>query len=237
MKIGLHIRGLFLDADFTRTRDVEPWPNELHSLAEQEIKSKAKNNNNSTIIATTATDGIEFIPVHEKDPADNIHSTPIIEHNHADDILVHPIYEQNPSDNILSTPIPDPQLPDVCGIPILEPGCIDNIIEQRTTDPKNKKEPAPTQKEQDKSAYKDATEPRSRYAKTETDITRDEFEKNLLKDGWAKSVSKDGKVVIHEKNGARYVIRDNAKSTGGPTADYYKAGSEVINSKIRLGDV
>ncbi len=93
----------------------------MHSLAEQEIKSKAKNNNNSTIIATTATDGIEFIPVHEKDPADNIHSTPIIEHHPADDILVHPIHEFDPSDNILSTPIPDPQLPDICGIPILEP--------------------------------------------------------------------------------------------------------------------
>ncbi len=113
------------DADFTSTRDVEPWPNELHSLAEQENKSKAKNNNNSTIIETTATDGIEFIPVHEKDPADNIHSTPIIEHHPADDILVHPIHEQNPSDNILSTPIPDPQLPDVYGIPILETGSMD----------------------------------------------------------------------------------------------------------------
>ncbi len=93
----------------------------MHSLAEQEIKSKAKNNNNSTIIETTADDGIEFIPVHEKDPADNIHSTPIIEHHPAYDILVHPIHEFDPSDNILSTPIPDPQLPDVCGIPILEP--------------------------------------------------------------------------------------------------------------------
>jgi hypothetical protein len=97
----------------------------LHSLAEQEIKSKAKNNNNSTIIETTADDVIEFIPIHEKDPADNIHSTPIIEHNRADDILVHPIHEFDPSDNILSTPIPDPQLPDVCGIPILEPGSMD----------------------------------------------------------------------------------------------------------------
>jgi hypothetical protein len=93
----------------------------LHSLAEQEIRSKTKNNNNSTFIKTTADDGIEFIPVHEKDPADNIHSTPIIEHHPADDILVHPIHEFDPSDNILSTPIPDPQLPDVCGIPILEP--------------------------------------------------------------------------------------------------------------------
>ena len=112
----------------------------MHSLAEQEIKSKAKNNNNSTIIETTADDGIEFIPVHEKDPADNIHSTPIIEHNPADDILVHPIHEFDPSDNILSTPIPDPQLPDVCGIPILEQDNKDIYNTKRGSKPSEKKE-------------------------------------------------------------------------------------------------
>lgn len=65
--------------------------------------------------------------------------------------------------------------------------------------------------------------------------TINEFEKNLLDEGWSKSVSKDGKVVIYEKDGARYVIREDAKSTGGPTADYYKPGSKQIDTKIRMG--
>ena len=82
--------------------------------------------------------------------------------------------------------------------------------------------------------YKDITSPESRYPNTETNITRNQFEKTLQKDGWNKSISKDGKVNFYEKNGSRYVVRDAAKSTGGPTADYYKLGSDNINAKIRL---
>jgi RHS repeat-associated protein len=85
------------------------------------------------------------------------------------------------------------------------------------------------------SKYEDITSPTSRYHNRGTDVTRQEFEKNLVEEGWTKSVSKDGKVVIYEKEGARYVIREDAKSTGGPTADYYKPGSNKIDTKIRLG--
>jgi hypothetical protein len=68
----------------------------------------------------------------------------------------------------------------------------------------------------------------------ETDVTRGQFEKNLSESGWSKSTSADGKTEIYTKGGARYVVRDGAKSTGGPTADFYAPGSKSIDVKIRL---
>ena len=59
--------------------------------------------------------------------------------------------------------------------------------------------------------------------------------KNLIDSGFVRSISRDGKVVVLEKDGARYIIRDAAKSTGGSTADFYRAGSGSIDVKIRLG--
>ena len=68
----------------------------------------------------------------------------------------------------------------------------------------------------------------------ESNVTRSIFERNLSQSGWSRSVSKDGKVVNYEKDGAKYSVRDSARSTGGPTADYYKAGSDKPDLKIRL---
>jgi hypothetical protein len=85
------------------------------------------------------------------------------------------------------------------------------------------------------SKYEDITSKRSRYTNKSTDVTKVEFEKNLLENGWTKSISKDGKTIILEKDGAKYVLRDFSKSTGGPTADFYKAGSKSFYIKIRLG--
>ncbi|MFN9876851.1 MAG: hypothetical protein ACK557_00095, partial [Planctomycetota bacterium] len=85
------------------------------------------------------------------------------------------------------------------------------------------------------SLYDDVTAAGSRYANRATDVPKATFEKNLINDGWASSVSKDGKTIILEKDGARYVLRDGARSTGGPTADYYRSGSQGIDLKIRLG--
>jgi hypothetical protein len=76
------------------------------------------------------------------------------------------------------------------------------------------------------SLYDDVTRTGSRYANRATDVSKAGFEKNLIDSGWARSVSKDGKTIILQKDGAKYVLRDGAKSTGGPTADYYKAGSQ-----------
>ncbi|MCB1207684.1 MAG: hypothetical protein KDK97_00090 [Verrucomicrobiales bacterium] len=82
--------------------------------------------------------------------------------------------------------------------------------------------------------YDDVTRAGSRYANRATDVSKAIFEKNLIDSGWARSVSKDGKTIILQKDGAKYVLRDGAKSTGGPTVDYYKPGSQGIDVKIRL---
>ncbi len=85
------------------------------------------------------------------------------------------------------------------------------------------------------SKYVDVTEKGSLVHNRTTNITKTEFGKNLESNGWKKIVTKDGKAVIYQKDGAKYVLRDNAKSTGGPTADFYKSGSKRADIKIRLG--
>jgi peptidoglycan hydrolase-like protein with peptidoglycan-binding domain len=84
------------------------------------------------------------------------------------------------------------------------------------------------------SKYEDVTGPRSRVTNIETGLKKNEFERNLINDGWKRSIAGGGKVTIFEKDGARYVLRDNAKSTGGPTADFYPPGSKKFTMKIRL---
>ncbi|MEA4848959.1 MAG: hypothetical protein VB106_17130 [Clostridiaceae bacterium] len=84
------------------------------------------------------------------------------------------------------------------------------------------------------SKYEDVTLPDSRFINKATNVTKAEFGENLGKNNWNSSVTKDGKAIIYQKGGAKYVLRDAAKSTGGPTADYYKAGSKSIDIKIRL---
>jgi hypothetical protein len=84
------------------------------------------------------------------------------------------------------------------------------------------------------SSYVEVTRGGSRVPNRSTGVDRHSFEKNLLNSGWSKSVSKDGRTAVFEKDGARYVLRSGAKSTGGPTADFYKPGSKSIDQKIRL---
>ncbi|QUW02599.1 hypothetical protein J8C06_09645 [Chloracidobacterium validum] len=84
------------------------------------------------------------------------------------------------------------------------------------------------------SLYDDVTRAGSRVANRATDVTKSQFEKNLIDSGFTRSLSKDGKAIILEKDGAKYILRDGAKSTGGPTADFYKAGSTSADLKIRL---
>jgi hypothetical protein len=83
------------------------------------------------------------------------------------------------------------------------------------------------------SEYLDVTKGAS-VANRATNVTRTEVEQSLTESGWVQSISKDAKVSIFEKDGARYVVREGARSTGGPTVDYYKAGSRSIDLKIRL---
>jgi hypothetical protein len=57
------------------------------------------------------------------------------------------------------------------------------------------------------SEYIDLKKGRS-VANYATNVTRAEFEANLLDNGWAKSISKDGVASLFTKDGARYTIRD-----------------------------
>ncbi|MFT8318072.1 MAG: RHS repeat-associated core domain-containing protein, partial [Sporolactobacillus sp.] len=84
------------------------------------------------------------------------------------------------------------------------------------------------------SDYKDVTDKDSRYANRETNVTKKEFEKNLKNNGWKKTKSKDGNADIFTKKGAKYSVRDHAKSHDGPTADFTPRGSKRVKLKIRL---
>nr|EJQ76484.1 RHS repeat-associated core domain-containing protein [Bacillus cereus HuA4-10] len=83
------------------------------------------------------------------------------------------------------------------------------------------------------SSYKDVTKPGS-IVNRKTNLTRRQFENNLSQNGWKTSKSKDGNVSIMIKNGAKYIVRNNAKSTKKPTADYTPKGKKRTTLKIRL---
>lgn len=68
-----------------------------------------------------------------------------------------------------------------------------------------------------------------------TDVTPDSFADTLTSNGWTSSTSSDGVVQIFENGGAKYVLRGNAGSYSGWTADYYAPGSSSITTKLRLG--
>ena len=82
----------------------------------------------------------------------------------------------------------------------------------------------------------DETRPSATMPNYKSDLTRDEFESRLSELGWSKEPSKDGAAMIYTKDGAKYVVRDEAKSTGGPTADFYhpKGNGKKIDMKLRL---
>nr|WP_258536494.1 RHS repeat-associated core domain-containing protein [Leptospira noguchii] len=87
------------------------------------------------------------------------------------------------------------------------------------------------------SSYKDVTEKRSRVPNKETNVSKSEFESNLRKNGWNEKLSDDGTANIFTKDNKKYTTRDNAKSTQGPTAEYFKdPSSKTANIKIRLKD-
>jgi len=94
--------------------------------------------------------------------------------------------------------------------------------------------PPPDDEDGPNSEYVRKTKGRS-VENRSTNVGKNEFKRNLRESGWKESVSKDGQSTIFEKDGARYVVRENARSTGGPTADFYKANSSSIDVKIRLG--
>jgi hypothetical protein len=83
--------------------------------------------------------------------------------------------------------------------------------------------------------YIDITAKGSRVRNVQTSVNRSSFEQNLIDSGYQPTVVGQGKnVVSYELNRTRYVVRDAATSTGGPTADFYPAGSSSFTLKIRL---
>jgi hypothetical protein len=83
----------------------------------------------------------------------------------------------------------------------------------------------------DSSDYIDVTKSKRTHNR-ETDVTRTDFENNLMKEGFTKSTSKDGKANIFEKGDTKYTTRPTSKSTGGPSAEVYVNGS--LKLKIRM---
>ena len=84
--------------------------------------------------------------------------------------------------------------------------------------------------------YIDITAKGSRVRNVQTSVSRSNFEHNLIEASYRPTVLRAEKnIVSYERNGARYVVRDGAASTGGPTADFYPAGSSSFTLKIRLG--
>lgn len=68
-----------------------------------------------------------------------------------------------------------------------------------------------------------------------TNATHTEFAETLTQSGWASRVSSDGAVRIFEQHGARYVLRQQAGSYSGWSADFTPAGSAGTTLKLRLG--
>ncbi len=84
-----------------------------------------------------------------------------------------------------------------------------------------------------KSSYKDITIGKS-IPNRLTNVTKDQFIRNLVNAGWKKSTSKDGKAIILTKNRQRYSLREKADSYDGWTANY-SPNSRKDTLKIRLG--
>ncbi|WP_213766669.1 RHS repeat-associated core domain-containing protein [Caballeronia sp. dw_19] len=65
------------------------------------------------------------------------------------------------------------------------------------------------------------------------DLTRAQFESNLLSNGFSASSKGGAKdVTLYTKGDVQYTVRNEATSTGGPSADFLVGGDLV--SKIRL---
>lgn len=67
----------------------------------------------------------------------------------------------------------------------------------------------------------DTTEPGARMENYEVDLSRADFESELSQLGWTTEASKDGLAMNYLKDGAKYSVRDDAKSTEEPTADFF----------------
>ena len=83
------------------------------------------------------------------------------------------------------------------------------------------------------SGYQDITAGTSSVRNVATSVTQTEFEQNLTASGFTAEPVGPGTMYTGPQ-GEQYFVR-NFSNAGGPTADYYAAGSSSINLKIRLG--
>lgn len=84
------------------------------------------------------------------------------------------------------------------------------------------------------SDYKDTTIGKS-IRNVETNVTPKEFGENLKDAGWKETTVDDGRVTNYTKDGAKYSVYSEAKSTGGPTASFFPEEGAKATLKIRLG--
>lgn len=81
----------------------------------------------------------------------------------------------------------------------------------------------------------DATSKGTTFRNITTNVNRAEIERQLLDSGFTRrALQVDKNVVEFERDGARYVLRDHAASTGDPTADFYPDGiTRTLEIRIR----
>ncbi len=87
------------------------------------------------------------------------------------------------------------------------------------------------------SLYEDVTTSsrgKSSVPNKQTDVTKKEFEKNLTQEGYSKTTHGGGKVDVYNKSNKQYTVRDNAKSTGGPTADFKNTGGTGTKPDLKI---
>ena len=66
-----------------------------------------------------------------------------------------------------------------------------------------------------------------------TNVTAEEFGRNLKASGFVKSMSRDGKVVNYTAGNKTYSVYSRTTSTGGPSAQLRVNGETILKISLR----
>ena len=66
-----------------------------------------------------------------------------------------------------------------------------------------------------------------------TNVTAEEFGRNLEASGFVKSMSRDGKVVNYTAGNKTYSVYSRTTSTGGPSAQLRVNGETILKIRLR----